>query len=217
MTLDDVARTLKRRHAPLESPYLRSLRDGSMSREAFVASQVQFGFAVAGFWRPMQLLAERATSAPMRQMLLANVADELGRGDGAQSHEATFARFLDALDAPRAPPGAEVLEFNALLANVCERAELPRALATLGMIEDLFASISAEIGRAVIARGWLTAERLVHYRTHEELDGVHAEGFYAQLRDGFAAGGRARSLIEEGLELGATSFLALYRGLAERR
>lgn len=216
MTLDDVARALKRRHAPLESPYFSALRDGSMSREAFVASQVQFGVAVGNFWKPMQALAARATTAPMREMLLANIADELGRGDRAQSHEATFARFLDALGAPVAPPGPAVLAFNEVLASVCERGEVPRALATLGMIEDLFAAISAEIGRAVIARGWLTAERLVHYRTHEALDGVHAEGFYAQLREGFAAGGRARSLIEEGLELGATSFLALYRGLAAR-
>jgi len=214
MTLDDFARALKLRQQPLEWPYFRSLRDGTMSRQAFVTSQAQFSFAVSGFWKPMQALSARAPTSSMREMLLANVADELGRGDRAQSHEATFGRFLDALAAPRVKPGAAVLAFNAALSEVCERGEVPRALATLGMIEDLFASLSGEIGRAVVARSWLSAERLVHYRTHEALDDVHAEGFYAQLRDGFAAGGEVRTNIEAGLKLGAGAFEALYRGLA---
>ncbi len=69
----------------------------------------------------------------------------------------------------------------------------------------------------LVARGFLTEESLVHYKTHEELDELHAEGFYASLRDRFSSDPGFRYQVEQGLELGATVFLGLYRGLHESR
>lgn len=222
MTLDDFVRALKTRLAPLENPYFRALRDGSLSREDFVETQLQFGHAVFFFSRPMLVLAGRLSSAAVRLPLLENVRDEHGRGDLSFSHEATFTRFLERLGVPKEelwsrPLWPEVRAFNTVLAGVCTLDDVPTALATLGIIEDLFASISAEIGRGVVGRGWLQAEALVHYRTHEELDELHAEGFYASLRPRFVSEPALRYQVEQGLELGATVFLALYRGLYESR
>lgn len=222
MTLDEVVRALKTRLAPLENPYFQALRDGTFTREDFVETQVQFAHAVFFFSRPMLVLAGRVSNPVVRLPLLENVRDEHGRGDLAFSHEATFTRFLERLgvsvDEARARPlWPEVRAFNTLLAGVCTLDDVPTALATLGIIEDLFAGISAELGRGVVARGWLTAEALVHYRTHEELDELHAEGFYAPLRERFAREPVLRYQVEQGLELGATVFLGLYRGLYEGR
>ena len=58
-TLDAFTRALKTRLAPLENPYFRALRDGSMSREDFVETQLQFAHAVFFFSRPMLVLAGR--------------------------------------------------------------------------------------------------------------------------------------------------------------
>jgi pyrroloquinoline-quinone synthase len=222
MTLDDFVRALKARLAPLDNPYFHALRDGSLTREDFVETQLQFAHAVFFFSRPMLVLAGRVSSAQVRLPLLENVRDEHGRGDLSFSHEATFTRFLELLGVPKdelwsRPLWPAVRAFNTVLAGVCTLDDVPTALATLGIIEDLFASISAEIGRGVVARGWLGAEQLVHYRTHEELDELHAEGFYAPLRARFATEPSLRYQVEQGLELGASVFLTLYRGLHESR
>lgn len=222
MSLDAFVAALKGRLAPLDNPYFRALRDGTFTREDFLETQLQFAHAVFFFSRPMLVLAGRVSSAEVRLPLLQNVGDEHGQGDLSISHEATFTRFLERLGAPKdelwsRPLWPEVRAFNTVLAGVCTLDDVPTALATLGIIEDLFAAISAEIGRGVVARGWLTADALVHYRTHEELDELHAEGFYLPLRARFHAEPALRYQVEQGLELGATVFLALYRGLYESR
>ncbi|MCU0702203.1 MAG: iron-containing redox enzyme family protein [Myxococcaceae bacterium] len=220
--LDVFVQALKARLAPLDGPYFHALRDGSFSREDFVETQVQFAHAVFFFSRPMMVLAARVSNPSVRLPLLANVTDEHGEGDLSMSHEATFTRFLERLgverDAPwQRPLWPEVRAFNTVLAGVCTLDDVPTAMATLGIIEDLFAGISAAIGRAVVDRGFLSADALVHYTTHEALDELHAEGFYAPLRERFSADETFRYQVQQGLELGANVFLGLYRGLYESR
>jgi pyrroloquinoline-quinone synthase len=222
MSLDAFVAALKSRLAPLDNPYLAALRDGSLSKEDFVETQVQFAHAVFFFSRPMMVLAARVSNPEVRLPLLENVGDEHGDGDLSMSHEATFTRFLSRLGVAKdelwqRPLWPEVRAFNTVLAGVCTLDDVPTALATLGIIEDLFAGISAEVGRGVVARGFLEASALVHYKTHEELDVLHAEGFYAPLRARYEGDERVRYQVEQGLELGATVFLSLYRGLYESR
>lgn len=221
-SLDVFVKALETRLRPLDGAYFVTLRDGSMSREDFVETQVQFAHAVFFFSRPMMVLAARVSNPKVRLPLLRNVGDEHGDGDLSMSHEATFTKFLERLgvpsDAPwQRPLWPEVRAFNTVLAGVCTLDDVPTALATLGIIEDLFAGISAEIGRSVVARGFVSADALVHYKTHEELDELHAEGFYAPLRERYAADETLRYQVQQGLELGATVFLTLYRGLYEAR
>jgi hypothetical protein len=164
-SLDAFVEALKTRLRPLEGPYFATLRDGSMSREDFVETQVQFAHAVFFFSRPMMVLAARVSNPKVRLPLLQNVGDEHGDGDLSMSHEATFTKFLERLgvpsDAPwQRPLWPEVRAFNTVLAGVCTLDDVPTALATLGIIEDLFAGISAEIGRSVVARGFLSADAL---------------------------------------------------------
>jgi hypothetical protein len=85
------------------------------------------------------------------------------------------------------------------------------------MIEDLFSGISADIGRSIVKRGWLREEQVVHYPTHEELDVEHAEGFYRLVEPLYGEHPRHAYQIEQGLELGAYAFMALYEGLYRAR
>lgn len=222
MSLDAYVKAVKGRQTPLENPYFSALRDGSFSRDDFVETQAQFAHAVFFFSRPMMVLAARVSNPQVRLPLLENVGDEHGDGDLSMSHEATFTQFLSRLGVSkdelwRRPLWPEVRAFNTVLAGVCTLDDVPTALATLGIIEDLFASISAEIGRSIVKRGFLTESALVHYKTHEALDVLHAEGFYAPLRARYETDELVRYQVEQGLELGATVFLSLYRGLFESR
>jgi pyrroloquinoline quinone (PQQ) biosynthesis protein C len=213
---------LKERVAPLDNPYFRSLRDGTMTLEQFVETQIQFFHAVIFFSRPMAALVGRLPRPQMRLALLENLGDEHGSGRLTVCHENTFVELLSRLGVARADIDAralwpEVRAFNTTLLGACALDDVYTALAALGIVEDLFAGISAEIGRGIVARGWLRRSEVVHYATHERLDVQHAEGFYASLYEPWETHARWRYQIQQGLELGAYAFLRLYEDLWRAR
>jgi pyrroloquinoline-quinone synthase len=212
----------KQRLAAADLPYLRALHDGGLSREDFLETQIQFFFAVVFFSRPMAALAGRVPRPEQRLGLLDNIADEHGRGRLGLAHESTFLELLARLGVPpeqieRRALWPEVRTFNTALAGLCLLDDVPTALAALGMIEDLFAAISARIGRGVVARGWLPEGNVVHYATHERLDEDHARSFYAPLEAAYTRHARARYQIDQGLALGGHLIIDLYRHLWEQR
>jgi pyrroloquinoline-quinone synthase len=210
---------LKARVDPIgSSPYFRTLRDGSMTKEDFVETQIQFFHAVIFFSRPMAALVGRIPRPQMRLALLENLKDEHGAGRLTVCHENTFIELLARLGVERAEVDRralwpEVRAFNMALLGTCALDDVYTGLATLGIIEDMFSGISAEIGQSIVARGWLKRRDVVHYATHEVLDVAHAEGFYASLYEPYEQHRRWRYQIEQGLELGAYAFLRLYDGL----
>lgn len=222
MGFDDVVRRVRAEQDWREVSYFRALADGSFAREDFVETQVQFLFAVVFFNRPMAVLAARLPRPLLRRNLLDNVAEEHGEGDLARSHEATFHALLSRLgEAPEAigrrALWPEVRAFNTTLTGLCLMDDPVTAVAALGMIEDLFAEISAFLGEHIAARGWLARSEIVHYALHETLDVEHASEFYALVRDVWDRGPRQRYAITQGLELGAYVFLRMYRDLFEAR
>jgi pyrroloquinoline-quinone synthase len=82
----------------------------------------------------------------------------------------------------------------------------------MGIIEYAFSSISAIIGASVVERGWISQERLVHYKLHAEIDERHAEEFFAVIEHAWDIPAR-RYFIQQGLELGAYAFDRLYYDL----
>ena len=213
---------LKQDLAVRELPYLQELHAGTLAREDFVETQIQFLFAVVFFSRPMAALAGRVSRPEDRVAILDNIADEHGHGRLRFSHEATFLQLLGRLgvtaaDIERRALWPEVRAFNTALAGLCLLDDVPTALAALGMIEDLFAVISARIGSGIVARGWLAPGEVVHYATHEKLDEEHAAGFYRPLEAVFSQHPRARYQIEQGLHLGAHLLVNLYAQLLAHR
>lgn len=220
--MDAFIAQLKQHHAALDSPYLRALHDGSLSREDFVETQLQFLFAVVFFSRPMSVLAGRLPRPEMRLSLLENVHDEHGAGNVGMTHERTFLTLLSRFGVTpeaieRRALWPEVRAFNTVLAGLCTLDDVTTGLAALGIIEDLFSGISASIGRGIVQRGWLAERDVVHYPTHEKLDEEHAEGFYRVIRPLYAQHPRHAYAIQQGLELGAYTFLRLYEDLHRAR
>jgi hypothetical protein len=213
---------LKAEWNALEAPYLRALRDGSFEREDFVETQLQFFAAVAHFSRPMAMLASRLPRPDQRVALVENIFDEHGRGDLGHGHERTFLLLLERLgaDVGRVGRGAswpELRAFNAALTGIASFDTPLTGLAVFGIIEDLFSGISLELGRGIVARGWLAASDVAHYPTHATLDEEHADGFYRQLDGPYGEDARAAEEIEQGLVLGGHLFLRLYDDLYRAR
>jgi pyrroloquinoline-quinone synthase len=214
------AATILTRSGIMNNPYFKGLEDGSMTRAMFQASQEQFFFAVTFFPRPMAALVGRIDDPHLRLDILGNLVEEHGEFDAGAFHHNTFKRFLgsinanvDTLDALDLWP--EVRAFNSVLTASCVLDAVEVGIGCMGIIEHAFAGISAKIGTAVVARGWVTAENLVHYKLHAQIDERHADEFYAVVEPAWSDPSR-RYHIMQGLELGAYIFDRLYRDLYEK-
>jgi pyrroloquinoline-quinone synthase len=206
-----------------KNPFLCALADGSFTREDFLETQYQFYWAVTFFARPMAALAAKIPDASMRVEILRNVWEEHGEGDRAKMHGTTFREFLARLanvdaavidrELEKRPLWPEVRAFNTLLVGACVLDEYLVGAATMGIVERMFSEISSMIGRAVVARGFVAADQLVHYDVHETLDVRHAADFFDVLAPSYGGDRRSRYLIEQGLRMGAMSFDALYSRL----
>jgi len=199
--------------------YCVRLQNGTMTKDEFVRSQRQFFHAVRFFSRPIAALAARCPDSATRMDLVRNLAEEQGDFIPARAHDRTFTAFLESLgvtgpELAETVEGPEVRAFNYTLLGACAGAEIEVAFGCLGLIEYAFAEISALIGEAVAARGWVRHENLVHYSLHAEIDRRHAEGFFAVIEPVWVRQMGKRPLIRQGLELGCHAFTRLYADLA---
>ncbi|MFO0984398.1 MAG: iron-containing redox enzyme family protein [Planctomycetota bacterium] len=205
------------------NPYFAALRSGEMCHDDFVETQIQFYFAVVFFNRPMAALAAKIPTPELRVEVLRNVWEEHGEGDASRVHGRTFLEFLDRLahvteaDVERRALWPEVRVFNTTLVGACVLDDYLIGAGLLGMIERMFCDISSWIGRAVVARGWLRAEQMIHYNLHQQLDVRHSQDFFDILARSWDHGPLNRYMIEQGLRLGATVFDGLYHGLYRNR
>lgn len=203
-----------------EIPYVKGTVDGSLSQHDFVQTQVQFFFAVEAYPHFLSVLAARSKAPGAKKVLEENVRDEQGEGQAAQSHAATFRGLLEKLGVTAAetdgtPRWPCVDEFNAGVREACTTAPEESGLATVAAIEDLFTMISRDLGGAIVNRGWLAREEVVHYNVHQKLDRVHADALYRELEVASSAG--ANQNIENGLKTGVTLMTNLYAGLLRGR
>ena len=220
-TLEDAIARVKAGYALDDHPYLRALREGSLDREAFARTQAQFLHAVAFFARPVAALAARLPTPAMRGPLLENAYEEHGQGSLSASHEQTFLTLLARLGwTPQAlreqAMWPEVRAFNAMFWGVCVQDHPLTGVAMVAMFEELFAGISARVGRAIQAQGWLPASQIVHYSLHESLDLEHARALYDVARPWYDQP-QERYAIDQGLELGAHALMGLWEALWLRR
>ena len=211
------ANAILARSGILANPYFRDLQNGAMPLDAFRRTQEQFFFAVTFFPRPMAALVGRIPDPKQRLDVLHNLVEEHGEFQEQRFHHTTFQQFLRTIGSD---PGRlddlliwpEVRAFNSVLTAACVLDDLEVGVACMGVIELAFAGISALIGRAVVDRGWVAPESLVHYKLHAEIDERHADEFFAVVERGWRDGSR-RYFIEQGLELGVYVFDRLYRDL----
>lgn len=217
-----IARTLEA-YAPAKNPYLDALRDGRFDKADFVETQAQFYYAVVFFSRPMAVLAAKIPGARQRTEILRNVWEEHGESDPEKRHGATFLKFLNLVggleqrDVERRRLWPELRAFNTTLIGCCTLDDWEVGAALLGIIERMFAEISAVIGNAVVDRGWIARDDLVHYSLHAELDIKHSEDFFDVLAPSWQESDASSYRIEQGFELGAYVFDRLYRDLFANR
>lgn len=204
----------------LHNPYLEALADGSMTLDCFRRTQEQFFFAVSFFPRPMAALVGRISDPRQRLDILHNLVEEHGEFQEQFFHHTTFQQFLRSIGSQpeklnQMSVWPALRAFNSVLTASCVLDELEVGVGCMGIIEYAFAGISAAIGKAVVDRGWVESDRLVHYKLHAAIDERHAEEFFAVVEPLWADAQR-RYYIERGLELGAYIFDRLYRDMIQQ-
>lgn len=202
-----------------ENPYFESLKGGEMDIELFRRTQEQFYFAVVFFSRPMAALVGRIPNAKDRLDILKNVLEEHGDMNEDDFHGTTFQKFLSSIKSNKnledVTLSPQIRAFNSVLTTACTFFdEIEVGIGCMGIIEMAFASISAIIGNAVVERGWIKQEELVHYKLHAEIDRRHAEEFFRVVERDWDDP-KKQYFIKQGLELGAYIFDRLYRDLLD--
>lgn len=199
------------------NPFFADLRDGTMSLEEFRRAQEPFYYAVHYFPRPMAMLVARIPDPHQRLDILHNLVEEHGDFDPKQFHEATFRSLLQSIgsDVDRAisnPISPAVQAFNTALMGTCLTEDLLTGIACMGMIEYVFADLSAIIGNAIVQKGWVEKKKLSHYSMHAAIDKRHAQEFFAIIESGIG-GHQQQALVKQGLALGVFLLDRLYRDL----
>ena len=206
-----------------DNPYFRALNDGSFSKQDFIETQIQFFWAVVFFSRPMAALAAKIPTPELRLEIVRNVWEEHGEGKLNKIHGTTFLEFLSRIGGITPEQieervlWPEVRAFNTTLSGACVLDDYLTGVGVMGMIERMFADISAWIGRGVVARGWLSEDRMIHYSLHEKLDIKHSDDFFNILEQAWNRSDQDRNAIEQGLWMGAYIFNGLYEGLYRAR
>jgi pyrroloquinoline-quinone synthase len=203
----------------LETRYFISLADGTMSKDAFIATQQQFFRLADHSPRAMSALIARIPRHSDRLAILRNIVEEHGDFDPAGFHVQSFRDFLASLGSLTDPATVtewpEVDTFTTLLHGTCWASPVNLAVAFYGVLESAFAEVSVKIARSVIDRGWVAEDRIAHYSLHAEIDKEHAAGFFAVAESCIGDPGE-RILVERGLAMGMYAFGVLFRDLAVR-
>lgn len=197
-----------------KNAFFTDLASGEMSFDQFYETQEQFYHAVVHFTKPLSLIAAALPDYESRVKIVKNLWEEHGEGNMSATHGATFTKLLSRLSGnadvkiPAAKSAAR--NFNSALDRICQEEDFLRSVAVVGMVERMFADISSAIGSAIVNRGWLPMDKVVHYTLHQELDYIHAEDFFSIIRPFYAEN---RAVIDGSLRDGNRIFLDLYTGL----
>jgi pyrroloquinoline-quinone synthase len=130
--------------------------------------------------------------------------------------QATFCQYLKALGATSedllTAISEPVLAFNQLTQTYCLTRSPAAGAAMLGMIEYLYADISARIAKTIHDRVWVMPNSQFHYVPYEAVDYTQAQDLWAIAASSWQVE-RSRQQVAEGLLLGGRYFWDLYNGL----
>ena len=208
----------------LQNPYFIELAKGNFTKDDFIATQIQFYYAVENFSSVMANLCARIPSPKLRLEIIRNVWEEHGDGNPENSHVHSFNILLSRLTGDenfqieKHLATSEVLHFNYVLSGACATSQTYlTGIAVLGMIEYMFSGIAGYIGKCIVGNKWLSETELIHYNLHEKLDVKHAQDFFDLLEKPWESSESAQIEIKQGLELGAFCFNQLYKNLYQGR
>ncbi len=200
-----------------DQPFFMSLLNGTMDKEQFKETQINFLDAVEFFSKPMFIISSKLDTYEDRCRIIENILDEHGNGEIGNAHGNTFRQYLVSLGVTEKQinnrkPNKAVLEFNKTLIKCSTKKSTMRSIAMMGIIEERYSKISATVVREILNKKWISKDRLYHYSLHAELDVEHAQGFYNIIKGGWK-NINSKKEIKKGLTLGNSMILNLYNGI----
>lgn len=196
--------------APIEAhPFLRALRDGSLTPAEARHAALDLAHVVAAFPRFLAGLIANVPSWTERMDLVENLYEEHGRMDPKRVHEVTYRDFLATLglDEPTIAahrPSLGVIVYVRAMSELCSRGRVAEALGALAVIEEIVARASVSV------RTWASVHapaREHHFSVHETLDLQHADELFALCEPHFVHDAEA---VRHGMELGRYYHARLY-------
>lgn len=207
----------------LLNPFFVRMRYGYMSQHDLYQSQRPFYHAVQHWPHVFLTLASRLkkeTDVELLKILLMNITDEIpisaSPDSNKESHVTTFQRHLDLLSSGLDTSSIQhtetlpisVSRFNHALDVLCEKDNIQKAFACLGMIEFIYTITSQLIATYMKETLHVSSP---HYEVHQVLDVFHANELF---RGSDMAGLlNAEDNINSGIRLGFDLIYDIYYGI----
>lgn len=193
-------------YEPLSHSLLKRSQEKRLSSQEILTIMGQLGHVVTFFPRFLGALIANLPTVDARMPIVENLLEEHGNLDFKKAHVHTFELFLksfgqEAAQMTRRPPIPGTHAYIRCLYDQCLNAPWRQGLACMGVIEEVFASLSQAIARAVVESGSVDAANLKHFDLHTEVDLEHAEGMY-RILEPFWKDDTGRADIRDGLEMG---------------
>jgi len=194
------------RYDPLGHSLLKRAQAKKFEPREILAIMGQLGHVVIAFPRFLGALIANIPTAEGRLPIVDNLLEEHGHLDLKKAHVNTFQLFLNSLgdDASvltRRPPIPGTRAYIRCVYDQCLHAPWRQGLGCMGVIEEVFASLSLEIAKGVVESGIVDAANLKHFTLHEEVDVEHAQGMYRVIEP-FWSDQLHRTEIRDGMEMG---------------
>jgi pyrroloquinoline quinone (PQQ) biosynthesis protein C len=205
-SFQDAKAALFARYNPLGHSLLKRSQAKNVSSQEILAIMGQLGHVVIAFPQFLGALVANIPTAEARLPIVDNLLEEHGHLDVKKAHINTFQLFLDSLGnaastLTRRPPIPGTRAYIRCVYDQCLHAPWRQGLGCMGVIEEVFASLSLAIARAVVESGIVDAANLKHFTLHEEVDVEHAQGMYRVIEP-FWNDPAHRAEIRTGLEMG---------------
>lgn len=191
---------------PLGHSLLKRTQAKKMSPQEILAIMGQLGHVVTAFPGFLGALIANIPAPEARLPIVDNLLEEHGHLDLSKAHTSTYKLFLNSLGdkasalTHRSPiPGTRA--YIRCVYDQCLNAPWRQSLGCMGIIEEIFASLSLAIAKGVVESGIVDAANLKHFTLHEEVDVEHAQGMYNVLAP-YWNDQAHRADIRNGMEMG---------------
>lgn len=194
------------RYDPFGHSLLKRSQAKKIAPREILAIMGQLGHVVIAFPQFLGALVANIPSAEARLPIVDNLLEEHGHLDLKKAHINTFQLFLSSLGdeasvLTRRPPIPGTRAYIRCLYDQCLHAPWRQGLGCMGVIEEIFSSLSLAIAKGVVESGVVNAANLKHFTLHEEVDVEHAQGMYRVIEP-FWGDPTHRAEIRDGMEMG---------------
>jgi pyrroloquinoline-quinone synthase len=174
----------------LNHPFYKAWSRGELTKDQIGIYARDYYKHVAKFPEYLTVLSDRLEDGPLKEMIVSHRDDELGKGKFAgKSHDELWLDFAagmgvsrdEAVNAAIVGGNSKIEDLTSLFTEVCQKASVPAALATLYAYESQTPRVAQEKAFWLKTVYSADQETCRYFTLHAEYDIEHSEDWFAAI------------------------------------